>query len=617
MAKPIRDAIQIARRTLAGRQASEAKRTTSSALRVSEVAPHSNEVAKGSSGRSLSEAKRLRNEAVAKVVVTYGHATGRRPPKRGRVVHVPSRWPTRSESPTESTRPASKAVPEPAGRADRHFAERLSASAVSARATPPVSAVIIVSPNAKFLLGKTAERRLSLLRKVESAGLSTQCHVGKTLDEREIALGLDFGTSSVKVVVGDAALGKAFAIPFFKGEGIAKFLLPSRLYQTKRSYSLESGKEIHRDLKLSLLANPDDPVLQERVIAFLALVIRRARGWLLTEHLDVYSRTRILWKLAVGLPTAQHLDTDLSRCFRRLSQAAWRAADSSTDVTHELIRSILLALDAKEANTDDLEVAVVPEIAAQIYGFVVSTSFDRGAPNIFLMADVGAGTVDSSLFHVKPGKHGRWDFEFFTSVVEPNGVSNLHRDRVNWWHDELTKTNAPHRLLDRLSASKLPTDQRIAAPESFLDYFAGVRVNLAAGVKSPDEVFFNLKVLAQVQGKSFWRAWKDGLLHQQSLTNVPFFMCGGGMRMKYYQALESRLAAIPGCTWLKAECWTMGVPNDLVAEGVEAGEFDRLSVAYGLSRLEIGKVVRALPKPRLVTPPVRTWRDNYVDKDHC
>lgn len=87
--------------------------------------------------------------------------------------------------------------------------------------------------------------------------------------------------------------------------------------------------------------------------------------------------------------------------------------------------------------------------------------------------------------------------------------------------------------------------------------------------------------------------------------------------MSYYQQLESRLSAMPGYTWLKAECWVMGVPDDLVADGVAEDDYDRLSVAYGLSRLEVGKIVKALPQPKLEIPPVNIWRDNYVDKDQC
>ena len=61
----------------------------------------------------------------------------------------------------------------------------------------------------------------------------------------------------------------------------------------------------------------------------------------------------------------------------------------------------------------------------------------------------------------------------------------------------------------------------------------------------------------------------------------------------------------------------MGVPDDLVADGIAEAEYDRLSVAYGLSRLEVGKVVKAMPQPKLDIPPVNSWRDNYTDKDQC
>ncbi|OYU42309.1 MAG: hypothetical protein CFE44_24705, partial [Burkholderiales bacterium PBB4] len=380
-------------------------------------------------------------------------------------------------------------------------------------------------------------------------GRATQIQFGRPDDEREVVIGLDFGTSCVKVVIGDSALGKAFAVPFCKAEGITRFLLPSRLCQTGRAFSLESGTHPYRDLKLSLLANPTDLVLQQRVVAFLALIIRRARGWLLMEHNATYKQTAIAWKLAVGLPTAQHHQSPLSELFERLSHAAWLAAGEAGDITDTTIETLLAAESKRDETAAGVEVTVVPEIAAQIYGFVASNSFDKQAPNIYLMADVGSGTVDSSLFRVKQGKGGRWDFEFYTSVVEPNGVSNLHRHRVNWWSDALAKARAPQHLIANLEQTKLITDQQFSTPDSYSDYFSGVEAKLPSGVKSPDEEFFNLRVLAQVQGKTLWRTWKDNLLPQSSLANVPFFMCGGGGRMSYYQQLERRLSSMTGYTW--------------------------------------------------------------------
>lgn len=481
----------------------------------------------------------------------------------------------------------------------------------------PLSVTISSSRDAVCRVGARDNNPAPLLSTVEATGRATQVHVGATNDEREVVLGLDFGTSCVKAVIGDAALGKAFAVRFCKADGISGFLLPSRLYQTGRVFSLESGTHAHRDLKLSLLANPKDLVLQQRVVAFMALVIRRARGWLLTEHAAIYRRTGIVWKLVVGLPTAQHHQSPLSELFERLAHAAWRAAGQQGDVTDMSIQALLNSELMRDEAPESAEITVVPEIAAQIYGFVASNSFDKHAPNLYLMADVGSGTVDSSLFRVKQRKGGRWDFEFYTSVVEPNGVSNLHRHRVNWWTDALTKAGAPHKLVADLEATKLITDQRFATPDAFSDYFSGVEIKLRDSQKSPDDEFFNLRVLAQVQGKTLWRTWKDNLLPQSSLANIPFFMCGGGVRMSYYQQLEKQLSAMAGFSWLKAECWVMGVPDDLVAEGVPEADYDRLSVAYGLSRLEVGKIVKALPQPKLTIAPVNTWRDNYADKDYC
>ena len=539
-----------------------------------------------------------REEAMKRVKVTYSHTISQ---------------PTRNAG--------SKSVQGPAAvGAKTAPAPRPARPAPAAPAMPPAPTpafMISVGKDAACALGQHDDQAAQLISKVEAAGRSMQVHTGKIDDEREVVLGLDFGTSCVKVVIGDSALGKAFAVPFCKADGIGKFLLPSRLCQTGRVFSVETGTHTYRDLKLSLLASPDDSILQQRVVAFLALIIRRARGWLLTEHAATYRRTAIAWKLAVGLPSAQHHQTPLSAMFERLGLAAWIVAGEPSEVTDTAIQALLGGDAEFHAAGGEIVITVVPEIAAQIYGFVASNSFDKKAANIYLMADVGSGTVDSSLFHVKQGKGGRWDFEFYTSVVEPNGVSNLHRHRVNWWSVGLAKAGAAKRLIDDLEASKLITDQHLSTPESFRGYFDGVHAMFQPLAKTPDEEFFNLRVLAQVQGKTLWRTWKDNLLPQSSLANIPFFMCGGGVRMAYYQQLEARLASMAGYTWLKAACWVMGVPEDLIADGVGENEYDRLSVAYGLSRLEVGKVVKALPRPKLEIPPLNTWRDNYADKDQC
>lgn len=536
-------------------------------------------------------------------IISYGTVQGR-PPRRESKTYweaprfrVPSAVPQAVQRPTNSKSQSPAPVPE---------------------VKAPVPTIRLrVSADAKFNLAPATHAATPQLKPLETTGMAVQVHEGKIDDQHQLTLGLDFGTSCVKVVIGDNELDRAFAVPLGSGSGIEQYLLPSRLYQTGEHFSLTDGTDCHRDLKLSLLADPDNKTLQGRVTAFLALVIRRSRGWMLHTHQGLYRRTQLFWKLALGLPAAHHFDSPATELFQRLGAAAWACANAAGDVSETLVQDALEKASPEVIGEEDAEVVTLPEIAAQIYGFVVSNSFDVNERNVFLMADIGAGTVDASLFHVKPAGRGKWDFEFYTSVVAPHGVSNLHRHRVNWWSSALDEACADASLTAALHDAKYATDQQKAVPESYLDYFSGVRVDVPKGICTPDEQFYRFKVLSQVQGKAFWRAWKDGFLDQSGLTDIPFFLCGGGGRMAYFRQLEESLASIPGFSWLKAQAWCLGVPDDLDADDMTPEEFDRLSVAYGLSRVDIGNLRKALPLPVLREPPSEAWRDNYVSKDLC
>lgn len=56
------------------------------------------------------------------------------------------------------------------------------------------------------------------------------------------------------------------------------YLFPSRLCQTDDKFSLVGESQSHRDFKSSFVASPSDVNNQTRLVAFLALVIARARG---------------------------------------------------------------------------------------------------------------------------------------------------------------------------------------------------------------------------------------------------------------------------------------------------------------------------------------------------
>ena len=491
---------------------------------------------------------------------------------------------------------------------------------------------LTIAPDAKLHPFFSKKLREYQIITHKHSGIAEQLlNADKSNGVHELVIGLDFGTSSVKVVIGDRSNSKAFAVPFSDAKGIDSYLLPSRLWETDGCYSLESGKKAHRNLKLSLLASGDTSKSYQRATAFLALVLRHARAWLFTQHAEIYNGKQIVWKLVLGMPAENYADTLLVERFHLLARSAWmlagkRCKEISTDIVDQVISRVnqLEKGNAARPASEEVFVEVVPELSAQIYGFLKSKQYDPNGKNIFVMVDVGAGTVDSALFHVWK-ERGRWNFKFYTNHVLPNGVMNLHRSRIDWWSRALQEQpEFPVNLSEALHKSEMPTDQLGTIPERLEDYVSNVTVNFNDDNKHPDTEFFK-KVWDQVRGKTIYRAWdgyagengEGGFLARADLENIPLFLCGGGARLNFYHRLEEKLRNFPGCTWLAAQPRTLKIPKELHAPGLIEREYDRLSVAYGLSFLDVGGIVKALPPPVAPSPQGPTWHftDRFVDKD--
>ena len=436
------------------------------------------------------------------------------------------------------------------------------------------------------------------------------------VETRELIIGLDFGTSCAKVVITDREMQHAYAVPMVNATGVNAYLLPARLNEVDGVYTLADKGVAHTDLKLALMASPTDDVLCARVCAYLALVIRSARAWLFSRHKSQYLRADILWSLALGQPADQATSSESKELFESIAKVAWILAGQSGPAGVQ--KSLDLWRTRQESSVDDeLEVLVMPELAAQIHGFVSSSNFDKRSSNIFLMVDVGAGTVDASTFHVKKDASGTTSFGFFTSSVEAYGAANMHRNRVAWWQPKLFAHENGRSLAEELESIRLPTEYRGRFPDFYTGYFKGVSATLLGGALTPDDEFFN-KVRNQVVGQVLVKAWKNDLLSKQAIEGIPLFLCGGGSRHVFYRQLLESLKRTQGASWLKAEYRELTLPAGLIAPGLNRSDYDRLSVAYGLSQLTPGKIVQA----EAMTPVVKVdrmsdWSENYVDKSIC
>ena len=152
-------------------------------------------------------------------------------------------------------------------------------------------------------------------------------------DVRELVMGLDFGTSCTKVVIDDRQMQQRYAVPFVNSTGVEAYLLPARINIDGGNYSLGENGDAFTDLKLSLMASPNDQDACSRVCAYLALVIRAARSWLFTEHGNAFLNSRIFWTLALGQPVDQSVCSKGRELFEDLAKVAWSLAGSTQPIS--------------------------------------------------------------------------------------------------------------------------------------------------------------------------------------------------------------------------------------------------------------------------------------------
>lgn len=507
-----------------------------------------------------------------------------------------------------------------------------------AAATKPVSA----ASKPDFRLEKTGEfHPHPLFSKdiFEETDSCAQTHSGverqlssAPQDETDLIIGLDFGTSATKIVIRDTYAGKVFSVEVNQGtHGVERFLQASCVFIDDGVFTLSGAGVRLDDLKLSLLdCKAVLPVTEfNHCCAFLALMIRRARGWLLTEHEAIYRNHELNWFINVGLAARSYQDEEKVNLFRRL---AWAAANLAADVRYPQIdldsvdQYRKLSQQAFSAQVPEevagmefapADVGVIPEVSAQIQGFMTSARWDWENRPIMMLVDVGAGTVDTALFHVKPSKGTDGVLTFYSSRVQSNGAMNLHRERVSWLEKNVPATLEFLQVHSYLKSIAQPTGRIKPIPNHAADYLPGYRITDVTS--DVDEMFRLKRYRAQVAGSINEAKVKKGLgaRGSQQLRGVPLLLCGGGSRLPIYSAIAEEINITPN--WdVSVEKTLMPVPTELKDAGWQLEDFDRISVAYGLSlQQSLEKIVREIQVPDASRYVSTANDDRYVSKDQC
>lgn len=417
----------------------------------------------------------------------------------------------------------------------------------------------------------------------DNAGIDEQV-AEETRTTNEVVIGLDFGTAYTKVVIGDQAQNTAYAVPFSSQmAGINAYLLPCKVWIDDGCYSLTERGIARQRLKLNLLGAAEDSEAYFDAVAYLALVIRHSRGWLFAQYHDIYKTIEVVWSLSLGLPAADYNARGVVKKFKHVAEKAWRIASSPHNkITVELIKSI-----CTNSNSEvDCEFDIIPELSAQIFGFLKSTRFDPNGKNLFFIIDIGAGTVDSSIFHVLRDSKKSWTFTFYANYVGHNGTINLHDGRILFIIDELKKLNIYENNKLIIDMAKNNTESLHGIPDKIHEYFQGIKYKY-----DYDNDFYKNRYAKQIMQNTLKEA--KNYIDKYKLKGSTLFLCGGGSRMSIYKKITLDLYNHQNASWLHFIQHDIEVPEILRAPGVKKSDFDRLAVAFGLSFHDVGNYVRA------------------------
>ena len=429
----------------------------------------------------------------------------------------------------------------------------------------------------------------------------------------QLVIGLDFGTSFSKVIVGESRV--RFAVPF-EGYAVGEnaLLLPSALRvlpgmnECILNIKEQNGK-LYDNLKMPLIERNFSEEVQLRAAAFLALVFRHTRQWLFDAHGSIYKDREIEWFVNVGLPTDSYDDEKLTSVYLRIVRSAWRTSVMPGDVTFQTALDSLTRDDApgKRVRADIVgtllpndRISAFPEFAAQLAGYVRSP---RRRDGLHVTVDVGGGTLDVTVFNVHQSD-GEDVFPIFARKVAPLGVRYLSMTRSQ-------------RLQDLVSEALSPFDN-LPSDADFRRRFQITKDELSKA----DQPFRRSVEVAVAEPLSYTKRQRYPCAPQWRLGSsrygeaLPGFFCGGGALSDFYAELlhkfEKRRPP------LRLRSLPLPIPDDLEVPGMTPRGYARLAVAYGLSfdPYDIG-LIRRMDEVEDVhaETSTSTYEDRYIGKE--
>ncbi|MBE9065766.1 hypothetical protein IQ260_03770 [Leptolyngbya cf. ectocarpi LEGE 11479] len=412
--------------------------------------------------------------------------------------------------------------------------------------------------------------------------------------DREIVLGIDFGTGFTKVCFWDVGSDQAEIVTFAaytaEESTLEQALIPTKLailsddtlltgltmsewenstHVVKRSVDFIKMRLADLDMpttdswRLEQVPELNEPDTVESICAYyLSQVITRAQAWIEENRPDLFANQTIHWSVNIGVPAA-YCDSPALERFHRVLSLAWVFNHSSLGAV-ELTLPKLQQLSTHirdwmdtNVNPDSLDCITTPEISAAAWSFLSSPAARDGFYTLF---DIGDGTLDGSAFRFwRDG--GTRHVDIYKAEVQPLGVTALTKQAADELHRSIESVrhslNGPHDPELQQQIQKSDSRKNVQKLVASIVVGGNEKHQDARHILTEDDIGKNLSVLIGGGG-----------------SNTSFFQdtiesTHGDFRHESMGIPPYQLKKIP-------------VPDKLATNGLEPKEFGRFTVAYGL-----------------------------------
>ena len=457
-----------------------------------------------------------------------------------------------------------------------------------------------------------------------SRGILSQDYTNKHQDqiyngekgETDLCVGLDFGTSYTKVIIMEQGTRQAYAVPFMTGAE-NPYLLPSYVYLHEGIFNITGriGKLIS-DLKLPLIEGKYKKQHILYATAFLALVIRQTRQWFLQFNAKDFEGFEFNWFYQMGIPASNMRDEKLVSNFSDILTSAVKLSlsPSATITEEDLLKSIHPTNSNSlpgglKSRAEHGSVTTIPEISAQLHGFAQSNRWDRNRPK-FMLVDIGGGTVDAAIVNITNPNRRSFQYNVLKTIVVPLGAKVLHRTRLEWISHSAQFASVKNEIVNYFEGSNGINLIESRILDKVIDYL--MYANFPQDFDL-DKIFY--KKYYKHLGEDLVRPVRSFIdVAPEQWKSLQFIICGGGSLLDIYRNYACDVNKNQSSN-LNLDVVQTDLPDNLIAEELPTREYHRLSVAFGLSHLDIGTYVDPANLVPYEAPTSHSSEDSFISKD--